>query len=197
MQPNDYAFITNPDKPVRKQSLPGSNSPVIRALVVSGGLLILIILFVIVKGLLSGGSALPAYESIAQDQQSMIHLATNATQEKTLSGTNQNFAITAQLSLTSDQSSIISYLATNGTKVDAKKLGIKVSPVLDKQLTDAAAASNYDRTFAQIMKTKLTNYEQALQQTYTKTKGPKGRELLSNQYKSAQLLVQQLEAANK
>ncbi len=193
---NDYSFITNPDTPAPKRSLPGSGSPIARALLVLAGIFILIMLFTGVRSLLSSGSAGPLYLGLAQDQKAMIHLTENANKEPSLSGPNKNFAITAELSLRSSQTKTIDYLVSNGTKLDAELVSLKISLPLDKQLEDAAAASNYNTLFPQVMKAKLTNYDQSLQRAYAKTKGSSGRDLLKSEHNNTLLLLKQLEAAN-
>ncbi len=199
--PPDYGFITQPPKPPRRSlglpSLPSNGPPFLRIAIVLGGLLVLLILFVIIKSLLSGGGNTQALTTVAQDQQEMIHILTNGTtastqQQAVLSSADQNFAATAQLSLTSAQNQLIVYLKNNGKKVSTKTLNLKVSPATDQQLTTAASNSTYDTTFRQVMQSKLTNYEAALKAAYKQTKGRKGRQLLSNEYNGAQLLLTQL-----
>lgn len=186
----------NETKPPRRSLLPIGSSPLIRVAVVLGGLLILLVLFLIIKGLF-GHSNIPALVTVAQDQQEIIHLTTNPGQQKngppaSLSVASQNFAITAKLSITSAQSDLIQYMQNNGKKVKPKTLSLKVSKNLDDQLTGAIANNTYDQLFKQTMQNKLGEYEQALKIAYKETKGPKGRTLLSNDYNSAQLLLQQL-----
>jgi hypothetical protein len=193
----EYEFIVNPEKPVRRLwQLPGGNSLLIRALLVGGGLLVLIIIFVVVKNLLGSGSnaTFTAFVGIAQDQQELIHLTSNTSQQTNITTSNKNFAATAQLALGSSQAALGKYLATNGHKVNAKTLNLKVSASLDNQLVNAATAATYDQTFQQIAKTKLTAYMNDLQQTYKLTKGKNGRALLNDDYNQAQLLMIQLDA---
>jgi hypothetical protein len=165
-------------------------------LYVGGGLVVLLILFSIVKGLLGGGSNLTPFISIAQDQQELIHLTTNATQQQSqgqsMTTIDQNFAITSQLSITSAQAAIIKYMATNGKKVNTKTLSLRINTATDTQLTGSAAAGNYDQTFQAIMKDKLVAYSNGLKQAYKQTSGPKGRTLLADDYRQAQLLLVQL-----
>lgn len=194
-QAQAYDFITNPETPARQPlKLPGSDSIVKRAGIIAGGLVVLLILFIVIKGLLSGGGNLPLFVSVAQDQHELIHLATNASQQQGITTTDQNFAATAQLSLTSAQSVTVKYLVANGNKISLKVLSLKVSTATDAQLTAAAAATTYDQTFQAIMKAKLTTYVSSLQQTYKQTTGKNGRALLNNDYNQAQLLLTQLNA---
>ncbi len=196
---NDYSFIVNPDTPQPTgKSFGGASSPIARALIVLAGFVVLIILFSVVKGVLNSGSTAPLYLGLLQDQQSMIHITDLATKEPSITKGNKDFAYNANLSLFSDQRKTISYIKNTGTKkIDEKQVNLKVSPTLDQQLTDAAAASNYNTVFPQIMKAKLTNYDQALQNTYNKTKGKNGRALLKSEHNNTVLLIKQLEAANK
>ena len=192
---NEYDFITNPEQPALKRSLPslpGISPTAMRAVFAAGGLFVLVILFVIIKGALSGTSNLTLFIGVAQDQQELIHLAINTSQQQGLAVDNQDFAATAKLSLGSSQSAVVNYLANNGQKVDLKKLSLKVSTATDSQLTTAAAATTYDQTFQEIMKAKLTTYISDIQQTYQQTKGKKGRALLNDSYNQAQLLLSQL-----
>lgn len=187
--PPGYEFIASPSTPPRSA---GPQSTAMRAIIVLGGLLLLLIIFIIIKGLFSGSSNKDQLLIVSQDQQELIHLATNAGQQEDLNETNKNFSVTAQLGLTSGQTQLISYMAKNGIKVSPKVLNLKVSAATDKQLTDAADASNYDETFRSVMDTKLKAYEIDLKAAYAKTKGPVGQKLLSDQYNAANLLLQQL-----
>ena len=194
-QPQTYDFIVNPEQPSTQRtmpSLPGVSPKTMRAVFIAGGLLVLLILFVFVKGLVSNSPDLTSFISVAQDQQELIHLVTAASQQQGLATANQNFAATAQLSLASSESAIVKYLVANGKKVDPKILGAKISTATDTQLTAAAAAATYDQTFQDIMKTKLGAYTGDLKQTYPLIKGKNGRALLNDDFNQAQLLLGQL-----
>jgi hypothetical protein len=191
-QGSNYDFITSPEQPKRRLSLPGGDSKLKKVLFAAGGLLVLMIIFVVLKGVLAGSSNLPLFVGIAEDQQELIHLVTNAKQQPDLSSDNQNFVATAQLSLSSSQSDLLKYLAANHKKVVPKQLGLKISTATDEQLTAAASAETYNQTFKDVMKTKLTGYSNNLKQAYRQTTGKKGRAQLSADYDQAQLLLTQL-----
>ncbi|HTB49110.1 MAG TPA: hypothetical protein VK712_03440 [Verrucomicrobiae bacterium] len=191
----EYGFIMSPETvPNRSWSLPGGNSQTKRALTVFGGLFALLIVFIVIKGLLGGGGPnLASFTAVAQDQQELIHLATDISQQtQNASATSQNIAITVQLSITSAQSQLLTYLTNNHESIGTKTLALKVSTSLDNQLTTAAADSTFDQTFQQAIQSKLTTYQQDLKQTYAQTKGTKGRQLLSNDYNGATLLLKQI-----
>jgi hypothetical protein len=195
-QPSDYSFITNPAPPPKPGlSLPG-NSSVVRLIIALAGLLVLIIIFAVIKSALSGSSNQPALLSVAQDQQEIIHLTTNVTQNSqgqlNVSTASQNFAATARLASTTAQQQLLAYMKTNHMKTSAKQLNLKQSAATDSQLSAAATSGTYDSTFKQIMQNELGVYKQDLSHAYDLTKGPKGRQLLNNDYNYAQLLLTQL-----
>ncbi|MEO8105432.1 MAG: hypothetical protein ABI602_03795 [Candidatus Saccharibacteria bacterium] len=188
-----YDFIVNPAAPPRRSLLPGGGSVIGRVVIVGGGLLVALILFIIVKNLLVVDSSNTALLlKVAGQQQELIHYSNEATAAPLLEGTTNNFAMTAVLSLTSQQKQLLIYLKANGHKLDAKQLNLQINAGTDQQLKASVAASTYDATFRQVMQTKLTTYGQTLQQAYAKTTGPAGRTLLKNDYATAQLLIQQL-----
>lgn len=190
---HDYSFIMDPEKPPRK-SLLGGSSLIMRIGVIAGILLVLLTGFVIVRSILTGTSNLDQFVAIGQQQQELIHLAENAGEERGLTNTNRNFAITAEVSLKSSQQKLLNYLRENKKKIDSKQLNLNISSETDKELETAAKNGTYNKDFYDLMKTKLNRYQTSLTQTYKQTKGPKGRELLSNEYKKAQLLAKQLDA---
>lgn len=195
----NYDFIMNPQKPARRpllSKLPAGSSLPARIAYIFGGLLILLIIFIFVKGLF-GGSNFTSFVGIVQDQQEMIHLAASASQQQNLTVGDQNFAATAKLSLSSSQSAIIKYLVGNGQKLNTKTLNLKVSAATDQQLQNSLAAATYDQTFQQIMNGKLKAYVSDLKQTYTQTTGKNGRALLNDDYKQAQLLLTQLNSVSQ
>lgn len=197
----DYDFIMNAGQ-APKTSWPGrtaatgGSSKLMRVLVVMGILTILLVGFIIIRGLLSGGSNHTQMLSVVQHQQKLIHLTTNALTVANLSTAHRNFAATTQVSLTSSQTDLLGYLALNGLgKVGPKVLDQKISAKTDTDLTAAVAADTFNPTFHEVMKQGLTEYRVSLEQAFDKTTGEKGRELLTNQYRESELLVEQLNAA--
>jgi len=185
--------MMNPNQPANKISLPSGNFLHNRIVLVAGGLFVLLIVIVIFKSLLGGGFDFTPYITVGQDQQELIHLSTAAGLLQTgISTTNQNFAATTQLSVSSAQGTLITYLKNNGQKVSSKTLALRTSLSLDNQLVAATAAATYDQTFQQIMQNQLNTYMHDLQQAYRQTKGVNGHALLNSDYNQAQLLLTQL-----
>jgi hypothetical protein len=201
--PTGYEFMAEPKKSSRQlwkiptAGTSGAKSLPKRLAILSGGLLVLVILFIVVKNLIGGGPGFAPFVAVAQDQQEIVHLtgsATTGTQSQALSMADQNFAATTSLSVASAQAGLITYLSNNSYKIATKQLSLKVSTSLDTQLTNAQAAGTYDQTFQQIMQTQLNNYSSDLQLAY-KSAGPKGKTLLNGDYQQLKLLVQQLGSA--
>jgi hypothetical protein len=194
-----YDFITHPQQPVRQSGLAGifsSSSLPVRVLLAAGGVLILLVLFVIIRGVLSSSPNLDAFVPVIQDQQELIHIVQGAgkggEQQQSLTAANQNAAATIGASLTTSQSETLKYLAANKKKISQKQLNLKVSAATDKQLADAAAAGTYNQTFHDILEAKLAAYGSALDQAYKQGPGPKGKTLLTDSYKQFQLMQIQL-----
>jgi hypothetical protein len=196
-----YAFITNPEKPAQPSllsSLVGGRSLIARIAMAAGVVLVLLILFAVGRSIFGGSQNLDSLVSVAQEQQELLHLTTTAAQGNSLAAGNQNLAATIRSSLTSSQAATISYMSKNGKKIKAAQLNQKVSATIDTQLKDAASAGNYDQTFRDVIETQLGSYGNTLNAAYGKITGPKGRELLRDNYRQLQLYqVQFQQTANQ
>ncbi len=198
-----YEFITNPATSERPASMLPSllngKSLRTRIIVLGGGLVGLLIIFSILKGLLAGSFDVQPFLAVLQDQQELIHLSTEANQSSTgqasLPASYQGFIATTQLTVTSVQSQLITYLALNKQQVSPKQLNLKISTATDTQLTGASASGNYTATFQQIMSSQLNTYTADLRSAYAQTTGKKGRAQLNDDYKQARLLIKQLNQA--
>lgn len=156
--PPGYEFMAAAPQ---KKGTSVSGSPLIRIAIVLAGLVILVILFSVGKSILAGSSNGPLLLGVLQDQQQLIHLSTAAQEEKTLSTTNTNAAITTELSITSSRSELGGYMKTNKIKYNPKQLTLKINPATDKLLADATVASNYDKVFAEVLESSLNKIGRA------------------------------------
>lgn len=195
--PGNYDFIMNPGSAAQpKSSLPGANSMLMRVAVVSVIIIVLLVGFSFVKSLLSGSTDLTPYVTVAQDQQALIHLTTNALTQPDISATNKTFSATTQLTVTSSQSQLFKYLTNNKKKLASKQLNLKVSSATDTQLATAESATTFNTTYKQVMQTELNTYMNDLKAAYQQSSGKKGRALLSSDFDQAQLLANQLNVSN-
>lgn len=192
---NPYEFIMNPQQPQRRNPLAGGSLPT-RIAIVGAGVVLLLFIFVFIRGLLSsGGDSIPAIVSVAQRQQEIVRLTSVAATQPSISSENKSVAVTANVALGSAQSELVGYLATQGRQVKPKELALKRSAATDEQLTAALAATTYNSVFPEVLKTQLTLYEQDLQRAYGKTSGKNGRAILDKQFKDARLLTEKLNAS--
>lgn len=165
-----------------------------RALIVLGGLLVLIIIVIVFASLLSGGSNInTSLVSLTAQQNELARVATLGTQQAVGQDT-KNFAISVQLSVSSDQQQLINYLKTQGHKVGTKELLADQSTKTDSQLTDATSNSTFDSTFDGIVQSQLTSYAQAVKTAFGQATGKNARALLNTEYQNAQLLLKQVPA---
>ncbi|HSW37632.1 MAG TPA: hypothetical protein VLG37_04675 [Candidatus Saccharimonadales bacterium] len=189
---NPYDFIVNPAKPPKRSLLNGGTSLATRLLLAAAGLFILVILVAVVLRFFNGGSGTSSSSllSLAQTQNELIRVS-DAGFQAAKDPSTKNLAITAKLGLQSDQQELVNYLKTHGTKVTANKLGLLENKTTDQRLAAALSAGNYDSTFRNIMQSSLNSYSAALSRTYSATKNKATRQLLSDDYKAAQLLISQ------
>ncbi len=199
-QPNgepSYDFIMDPGSVrAKKFGLPGLSPKLFRLSVALFGLLLLLIIFSVVKSVLSGGSNLPQLTTVMQDQQELLHITSPAILPHDISGNNSTFSATTQLTMSSSYTQLQTYLAANHIKVNPKLLNLKISSSTDQALTTAEAAGTYNQTFNQVAQSDLNGYLNDLGTAYNVTKGLKGRALLTSDYNQAKLLLVQLNQGN-
>jgi hypothetical protein len=189
----DYSFIMNPDKPPRKPLFPGGRSVIGRLALVLIGLFIILIVFVVIRGFFSNNTNMEMFVSLAQKQQEIIHLTTNAAEQDDLPETTRNFVVTAQLSLSSTQKELLTYMDSNGSGINTKLLNQTVNAGLDEELAAAVSNSSYDRVFREILKEQLVDYQQALERTFDNTDGPNGQKILEDAFQESELLLKLLD----
>lgn len=194
-----YAFIMDPSKPPRKRLLNGGagNSMAVRLLIVVAGVFVLLVIFVFILKALGGDKGTfnkAAMLSVAQDQAELVHLSTGGVQNS-VSQDNKNFSITTQLSSSSQQAALLTYLQSHGYKPGSKQLALKQSAATDSQLSAALTASTFDPTYREVMKSELETYQKDLSTAYN-TADSKAKALLSADYNGAGLLLEQLSDTN-
>lgn len=198
MQPNNnYDFIMNPATPPKKAPM-GSNSMAMRILIVVGGLFLLAIIAAVFMSFIgNAGSAFnkSAMLSVAQDQTEIQRLASIGEQDS-VSQTNKNFSATTTLSIKSEQSELLTFLASNGYTVDPKQLPLKQDAAATSQLESAKSASTFDDAYKKTMQKALQTYQSDLKAAYDDASSDEAKKLLSDSYERATLLLTQLNAGN-
>jgi hypothetical protein len=178
-----------PSKGRLRLNVLGGKSLKQRLLLIGGVAVVLIIIGVVLASLLGGNGNTLQYVAVTQDQNELTRVATEASTQA-VQQTTQNFAENVVLSLGSAQQQLLAYLKSNGRKVSTAQLSATKDTKTDQELTAAAAASNYDVVFAQVMQTELNSYLQDIKTVYP-TAGPKGKTILQNDFNGAKLLLTQ------
>lgn len=189
----NYDFIINPEQKPKPKLFEGTKLPV-KIAIVGGAIIVLLIVFSILRSIIAGPSVGDKFLSVAQDQQQIISIVTAANEQQGLTNVNTNSAITTQLGITTDQSDTLTYMAKNGKKVDGKVLSATLNSNVTAQLEASAAAGTYNETYKTVMSQELNAYMNNMAQLYKQIDGKNGKALLDSNYKSAKLLLQQLES---
>lgn len=194
-----YGFIMNPGKSPRRGlgSLLGGGAPKQRLLLLGGAAVVGLIFIIIIASAVFGGNGNSApYVKVAQDQTEIARVAGLAVRQPSgVAQATQNFALTTQLSLTSDRQQLVSYLQKHGVKIGDKTLTALQNPQTDQQLTAALTTNSYDSIFLDLMKTDLGKYQAALKTAYASSTSTTTRQLLNDEYANTNLLLEQLAAA--
>jgi hypothetical protein len=193
---NPYDFIMSANKPPKATIVPGgSNSFIMKLVLIIGGAIILVVVTVVVVNVIFGSKTnVSDLTTITETQQEIARVANQNTQisDPTILGA----AISARLTVLTQQQLLLTYLNTHGVKVSAKQLALKKDATTDRQLVQAQATSTVDITFTQILRQQLQDYATSLKTAYTnaKTTNTKERALLATDYSQTQMLLRQLPA---
>ncbi len=199
---SEYEFFLNPDKPPRRTALPGfgpGKSLGVRIGVIAAAAFGVIIILYMLMSILGGKSDAPNLITVVQDQNELVRVANLATTigASQSSQTTQNFAQSTALSLSSEENDLIVFLTAHGSKPSPKLLAQTKNLQTNTQLSNALASSSFDTTFSTIMQNQLKSYEIALQTAYNGARDTSEKQMLSNDYTSAALLVKQLNDQNQ
>jgi hypothetical protein len=187
MQPQpDYDFIMNTDHAPKKPLLPRGDSKQGRIFLVIGGAVALITILVVIMALISAaGNAGKADLVKAAQQQAEIIRVSKIGIDKARDPSARNLATTTNLSLLSDQTTLLAALGKKGIRVGAKDLALGKDSKTDIALTTAEQSNRFDEVFTQTIKAELTEYQATLKKTYDSASSKSLKATLSDQYKHA------------
>lgn len=188
---NPYDFIVDPGQPALKKkfALPKGSSKSQRIFMGLGGGVILITLIVLVSTILGSGDKAKKQQlvSVVSQQKELIRVAEIGV-KKAKGVEAKNLAVTTQLTLTSEQTALLSSLKSMGVKTDSKTLGGKNTKT-DATLTAAEQANNFDAVFIETIQTDLTTYAKSVQTAYKSNSSKKTKAALEAQFKNAAILA--------
>lgn len=109
-------------------------------------------------------------------------------QQQSTNANTKDLATTVEISLSSQEKQLQTYLLEQKVKVDTKKLAARLNKDTDKQLATALQNNSYDQTYFSYLKTNLTSYQDALNTAY-KDGGKNAQTILNSAYQSTQTLL--------
>ena len=193
---SNYDFILNPQKPKKAFNI-GGNSMQKKILAILSILIFLIVGFTIFKNLTTTKVlSISDLTNVVIEQQKIINLVKNdfisSNSTNQFSQAQINAIATINLTIPSEQKSLINYLKDSSYVIKSSTIGSVKTTSLDTQINNAAAAGNLTSTYNSIMKSELNNYLNYLSIGYNTTKGPKGKALLKQEYQNANTILKQL-----
>lgn len=189
-----YDFFMANQAPEEKKGLlgkKGSGSPSKLVLIAVGGVGLVVLLGIVALFLPKGETKLELV-AVAQSQNETLRICNEGGKEAKLQST-RSFVTNCSLSLISEQRTLLAVMSRSGVATDEATLSAGRNAKTDSQLASAKSASNYDETFVNVAEAQLAIYSRSIQAaaaapTATETE----KKVLSDQYTSAQLLLQQL-----
>lgn len=186
MQPQpDYDFIMSANHKPKKPLLPRSNSKQTRIFIFLGGIVLLLVIFTVVMTMISsaGNGEKDTLLKAAQQQAELIRVSKIGI-DKARDPDTRNLAMTTNLSLQSDQVSLLAHLSTN-----SKQLSLGKNTKTDVALTTAEQSNRFDEVFTSTLQTELTAYQKTLKSAYDGSSNKKTKATLAEEYTHAGVLL--------
>ncbi len=197
--PNPYDFILNNKKPHRQLIDPNNKQQMYIVAIIGG--IVLIVLFMILKSILSGPPIINMQDvtTTLQTQQEIVHL-TNQPGTGNLNSLNMpssltNTNSTVGIVVASEQTSLLNYLKLNNIKISPSVIALGINTNLDNQLITAFSNGNFNSFFKQTLINEIQVYQNSLSQTYSSATGSHGKDLLKQDYADSKLLLQALSSS--
>jgi hypothetical protein len=189
-QENPYQFIVDTDHNKKKPLVPRGDSKRARIFIVVGGALLLLVAGIIVAALISNAANAGKADllKVAQKQAELVRIS-ELGMTRAQGSSAKNLATTVNLSLQSDQATLIASLKSAGVKVSLKELALGKNPKTDTALTTAEQANKFDEVFTETIQTQLLDYQKSLKTAYDKASSTKLKQTLSDQFNTAGLLA--------
>ena len=157
--------------------------------VATGGLLLILIAWIFFALLTNTGSVNSGQLITLVQQQAELARISKQPATQATGQTAQNLAATTELSLISQETSLLQFLQAHGTNPSAEVIAAKRSSSTDSTLLSAQTSGTYDQTYTSLATSQLQTYAQTLKQAYAGAQSQTERTLLNNAYDDAQLLL--------
>jgi hypothetical protein len=189
-QEHPYQFIFDADHKPKKSKLPQGNSKQSRILIAVAGALALIIVMVIIFSLISAASNAGKSELIkaAQQQAELVRISKLGV-DRAKGATAKNLAMTTNLSIQSDQTTLVAAMKAQGIKISPKDLVLGKNIKTDATLTSAEQANKFDEVFTDTIQKELVTYYNTLKIARDKTSSKKMKQTLIDEMNHAAMLA--------
>ena len=187
---NPYQFIVDSEQGKKRGLTTFGSSKQSRIFIVLGGLFALLVIGVIIASLISSAANAGKADllKVAQKQAELVRVSKIGV-DRAKGASAKNLATTVNLSLQSDQSTLVASLKAAGVKVSAKELALGKNPNTDTALTAAEQANKFDDVFIQTIQAQLIDYQRSLKTAFDKSDSKKLQQTLSTQFETAGLLA--------
>jgi hypothetical protein len=192
MQPKspspDFDFMLKDNKPA-KRGLPIPNLP--KPILVGLAAVIVIILIIVASSAISGrhkGSAQPFIGVLARGQETLRVTKLVKDQLGLQDPQAQALAATVNISLSSDQQQLKSYLLKNKMNFSAVELAGDIDKTADTSLQTASQNNGLDAAYVAYLKNALGRYQSDLQAAQNGA-GPNGKKILGDSIESTRTLL--------
>lgn len=184
---NPYEFILNPEPPKRKKLLGGNKLLKLLIFIIGGVVAFMIIVTILLNVLAPEKIGKAEFTSLAQTQNELIRVADQGSRDSRQQIT-KNLATTMQYTMITQQKLTLLKVG----KVGKKELSLKQNAATDQKLASAKQTSTFDDAFTKIAEESLNSYANEVKVLFDKAKTDADRELMSDFYKQAQLLIAQI-----
>lgn len=150
---------------------------------------VVIIIFAMITG--GGNGDKDALLAVARKQNQVLNVSQTGT-EKAGGNQAQSIAYNTNLTITTDQKSILSALTAGGAEVKTKELAAGVSSKITQELTTAETNGRFDEVFINIVKSELESYQATLKTTFPNIKSKKSQQKLSEANDNVTLLLESI-----
>lgn len=190
MQPQSpnpqYEFIFKDQaQPKKSFGLPNLPSGVKITLGIVIGLFLVVILYVVLFSN-KGGKSTPLMGVMGRAQE--IARVSDMLQQQSKDEDTVNLAATAEISMSSDQAQLTSYLKKNHQKVNTSQLLVYKDTKTDSEVQAAAQNNTLESYYQSYLKKQLDSYHTALAEAYS-TAGPNAKLILQKSNDSVETLL--------
>lgn len=189
---NPYDFIMNPVAAPKKKKFSVGNKGSLKGKVVkiiAAGVALIILVIIGARLLLGNPSGnASALIELAASQQELVRVSGLGLQ-KAKDPTVLAFAQTAKLTVSSQNSELLTYLKDKGVKYKPEQLSAAKDTTVDDKLTSAAANNQLDQVFLDTLKNSLGEYRKKLQEDYKSSASQATKDMLSKDYDSVTELL--------